>query len=853
MQKQNSGSRSIFSSTAFSWLSALAAGLFVFYSAVAAADPPSRVARIGYMSGAVTFSPAGEDDWVRASMNRPMTTGDRVWTDARSRAEVQMGGAMLRLSEFTGMSLLNLDDQTAQIQLTQGVVSFNVRYLEPGQIFEVDTPNLAFVVRDPGQYRIEVDPDADATTIVVRRGEGEAYGDNNSYIIDTQQPYRFTGTSLRDYQYVGAPRPDEFETWAVARDRTYDNSVSARYVSADVIGYQDLDANGSWRTDPAYGNVWYPSRVPAGWAPYRDGHWAWIDPWGWTWVDDAPWGFAVSHYGRWANARNGWCWVPGPYVPRGPRAARVYYAPALVGFVGGSNFQVTVASRNVGAVGWFPLGPREVYRPSYTVSRGYFENINRSNTVVNTTVINNYYNNTNVTNVVYANRGNVIAVPTTAFVQSQPVARAIVQLPRDTRGNDFHLTGPVAFTAPVAPTERSVRGPQPQASAPPPNTFQRPVVARTAPPPIHAGFAAQQQQLAAHPGLPLDDAARRQVRPVATAPAPVVNVIAQPPKTPPTVRPPGAGPDGRPGEGGPGRGRPDDRKGPPPIPPGATAPAPAAGQPPRAVLPGSAATLPQNAGVPIPGQPQTGQPQGPQPPANRNEPRRPDAREDQRGPRNDPRAPQQPPAVAVPPQQQASQPPAGMPATQPVTPTARLPGAANAPVTPQEPRDNRDSRDPRRNRGETQAPPAPPAPQAPATAPMPPQAAPQPQTQGQSANHGQRDPQPNREERAPRTLPPAQPAQAPKPPEEPRQPPPQRERAPEVAPRPVQPRPEHQEQASRPAPEQRAQPQPQPKQEQAHEVKPPPKPAAKPEETRNEKEKEKEKGKRDEENRKQKD
>src|SRR6185436_17171226 len=98
-----------------------------------------------------------------------------------------------------------------------------------------------------------------------------------------------------------------------------------------------------------------------------------------------------------ANIRGNWGWVPGPV------RTRAYYAPALVVFVGGSNFRLSISGGGSG-VAWFPLAPREVYRPAYTTSRGYFENINRSNTVVNTTVINNYYNNTNVTNVVYANR-----------------------------------------------------------------------------------------------------------------------------------------------------------------------------------------------------------------------------------------------------------------------------------------------------------------------------------------------------------------------------------------------------------------------------------------------------------------
>jgi len=80
-----------------------------------------------------------------------------------------------------------------------------------------------------------------------------------------------------------APRLDDFDRWASDRDRRYDGSVSARYVSPDVVGHQDLDAHGTWRVDATYGNVWAPSRLSADWAPYRDGHWAWVDPWGWTW------------------------------------------------------------------------------------------------------------------------------------------------------------------------------------------------------------------------------------------------------------------------------------------------------------------------------------------------------------------------------------------------------------------------------------------------------------------------------------------------------------------------------------------------------------------------------------------
>ena len=260
---------------------------------------------------------------------------------------------------------------------------------------------------------------------------------------------------------------------------------------------------------------------------------AWVDPWGWTWVDDAPWGFAVSHYGRWANLHGAWGWVPGPV--RG----RAYYAPALVVFVGGDNFGLAVPGGIPGGIGWFALGPREVYRPSYQVSRGYFDSVNSSNTVVNTTVINNYYNNTNVTNVTYVNRqvpGAVIAVPTTTFVQSQPVSRAAIRVTRE-----MVASAPVVGAAPVAPTEQSVRGSAAARGKPPARAFDRPVVARTAPPAAPVSFAAQREHLNANRGKPLDDAARSQMKPLATVPTPVVNVVAHANAAPPTAIPPASG------------------------------------------------------------------------------------------------------------------------------------------------------------------------------------------------------------------------------------------------------------------------------------------------------------------------
>jgi hypothetical protein len=191
-----------------------------------------------------------------------------------------------------------------------------------------------------------------------------------------------------------------------------------------------------------YGTVWRPP-VAYGWAPYRYGHWAWVNPWGWTWVDDAAWGFAPFHYGRWAYVSNGWYWVPGPIV------RRPVYAPALVAFVGGNHFGVSVGLG--GGIGWFPLGPQDYYRPSYRVSPSYVRNVNVTN-VTNIYNTRNYLANNGIPPGAvtgYQNQGvpnAVTAVASNNFVPGRPVQGSIIAVPKDIARTHIR---PVA--APAAP------------------------------------------------------------------------------------------------------------------------------------------------------------------------------------------------------------------------------------------------------------------------------------------------------------------------------------------------------------------------------------------------------------------
>ncbi|HEV3420824.1 MAG TPA: DUF6600 domain-containing protein [Candidatus Acidoferrum sp.] len=480
-------------------------------------DPPSRVARLSYINGQVSFSPGGTDDWVGAVVNRPMTTGDKLWTDQGSRAELHVGSAAIRLSGQTGFSFLNLDDRMMQIRVTEGTINLHVLRLDDQESIEVDTPNLAFSVLRPGRYRIKVNEAGDTTVINVPEGTGEVTGGGSAYTIHPGEQGVFTGVESLNADMQNLEGDDDFDRWSTQRDYREEHAVARRYVSDDVIGYEDLDDNGGWRQVPEYGTVWFPHVTVVDWAPYRYGHWAWISPWGWTWVDDAPWGFAPFHYGRWVNVRGGWGWVPCP--PRAVAVAyvRPVYAPALVAWVGGPHFAVGIGvGGGVGAnVGWFPLGPREVYVPSYHVSRTYINNVNVSNTTVNQTVVNNYYNTTvinkNVTNVTYVNQrvaGGVTATSGQSFSSAQPVGRNMVHVDQREMA-----TAQVAVTAPaVVPPKQAMLGAGAATRYQPPAAVQaRAVVAKTPPPPAPLPFAQRQAAIKANEGQPISIAQARQM------------------------------------------------------------------------------------------------------------------------------------------------------------------------------------------------------------------------------------------------------------------------------------------------------------------------------------------------------
>jgi len=427
-----------------------------------AADPPDRAGRLSEVNGQVWIYATDSGEWIAAERNRPITTGDRLSTENDGRAEVRIGTTVLRIAANTEIEVLQLDDDHVSIQLHSGSATARLRTREAANEFGLATEEGRFRTDRTGNYRFDrID---DTSTATALSGQVIYEGDGTALTVQQGQRVEFWKERGAAQYSITNPKRDSFGDWVASRDSREERSVSARYVSPEMTGVEDLDRYGRWEQNTDYGSVWIPREVAPGWAPYRMGHWAWVSPWGWSWVDDAPWGFAPFHYGRWVWLRDNWCWTPGRYV------ARPVYAPALVAWVGGPNLSVSISAGRAPTVGWFPLAPREVYVPGYRVSPHYVRNVNVTQ-VTNIT-------NINVTTIVnnpgramadthYVNRGlphAVTVVPTSVVERRQPVAPAITtvndRVLRDMVRERPRADAPVAAPPRFAPGTRPVGDPR---------------------------------------------------------------------------------------------------------------------------------------------------------------------------------------------------------------------------------------------------------------------------------------------------------------------------------------------------------------------------------------------------------
>ena len=344
------------------------------------AVPPARVGRISAASGGLSFRAAGETAWSPAGVNYPVAVGEGFQTGPGGRAEIEIGAAHLSLAGDTEIKVTALDARNIAIKLDRGTAALRLARLAEGESFAVELPHGRATLAAPGRYEITADTLPAAVKPAAKDPDAPA---------------------------AKAALPAD--------------------VAAGITGVEELAAAGSWTNAPGLGAVWRPKDVPEGWAPYRDGRWVWIEPWGWTWIDDQPWGFAPSHFGRWAEIDGKWAWLPGK------KGAVPVYAPALVAFIGTAGVGISVAGAHGPAIGWFPLAPGEIYWPSYTGDLGYIRALNRPDVANAETIRPDAQGRppVEIVNWHFQNRLAASVVPRPVFAAGRPVAPALLRLPEE--------------------------------------------------------------------------------------------------------------------------------------------------------------------------------------------------------------------------------------------------------------------------------------------------------------------------------------------------------------------------------------------------------------------------------------
>ena len=340
-----------------------------------------------------------EPDWDEATINAPVSVGDRIYARDGSRASIALTGHnFVRMEPSTSLDVLALGDSRTQLALRSGSALFDVGALDSGEFYEVATPCGAVDFTQPGLYQVGID---NGTAIIsVLSGLAQVVGQGGSGYINKGQVFTLTSAAASEVlasrlspslaggivdDYYRYRHPTVYDGRYASYDTylqdpfyydPYRSSASCRFVGADIPGLYDLDGYGDWSNLDGYGNSWAP-RVSAGWAPFRSGSWDLYDAWGPTWVSTEPWGWAPYHYGRWAFVQERWFWVPVEV------RTRRSYCPAPVAFI-----PLTQSNQ----IGWVPLGPGEVYvpryydrnfRPRYLASREVIREVTVQQTFVN--------------------------------------------------------------------------------------------------------------------------------------------------------------------------------------------------------------------------------------------------------------------------------------------------------------------------------------------------------------------------------------------------------------------------------------------------------------------------------------
>lgn len=309
----------------------------------------STIGRVSHLKGDVYIQRGSDLGFESATINFPVTEGDRIAT-ADGMAEIYIGNSTyLRLDRNTKIDVLSLSERREEtvLRLWAGNLYISVDRLYRERNIEVQVDDVSVYILQPGLYRIN-SFERNTGEIRVIKGAVEVQGINANSIVRSNQSLLWEKGELERVRTYYSSNFDEFDDFNEGRDSLIKRARVQRYLPSELYDYEwELTHYGRWHYLSSYGWVWVPPYVFPEWRPYYWGRWAWY-PWGWTWVPYEPWGWVTFHFGRWHwHVSLGWYWIP-----------RTVWGPAWVHWTWGDYW-----------IGWCPI---DIYNRPVIIINNYW-------------------------------------------------------------------------------------------------------------------------------------------------------------------------------------------------------------------------------------------------------------------------------------------------------------------------------------------------------------------------------------------------------------------------------------------------------------------------------------------------
>lgn len=192
----------------------------IFWLLVASAAA-AQTAVLSHVEGSVAVSAQGDEEWLEVRGRHSLRQRDRLWTDPKSRVEIQAGAHLLRLDAQSHLSIDKLAQGVTQVSLRRGSVQARVGPVAAAENVEIDTPNVAVRAVSAGSLRVDVDAQRSVTQVSVVQGSARVFGQSGqARELHAGQTATFAGRALAQAAAVRTlATTDGFDRWLQQRER----------------------------------------------------------------------------------------------------------------------------------------------------------------------------------------------------------------------------------------------------------------------------------------------------------------------------------------------------------------------------------------------------------------------------------------------------------------------------------------------------------------------------------------------------------------------------------------------------------------------------------------------------------